>query len=275
MIDGNVPEADGNACNYDTERPGDPHGACRRRPTAGAPCSRRSPGRSQNNDTTASPCRARSGGQFAKEYQIGGQKPYDADYYLDYHRPVCSTRRRTPPTACVIAPGALPGARAGHGRRPERRGLGQQRRRRRAGATDFPRRRHHHAARSRSRTSPRTRRPARAASSRRSSTRRTSTRTARSRRTSTPDALRPDDVRSGPERGHRRDDGQQPHGRGRRRRRPDLAGVRRVRRHVELLPRLEHGRGLHLLGQPRRTATPHAASRSARATRRRRRGKGA
>ena len=79
-----------------------------------------------------------SGSKFTDEYQINGVKPYDADYYLNYHRPVFLDSSTTPPTACVIAPGALPGAantpasgRRAPARPPTGPGAGQA-------ATDFP-----------------------------------------------------------------------------------------------------------------------------------------
>ena len=51
-----------------------------------------------------------AGSMFSTEYQIGGAAPYDVGYYLNYHRPVAGDTSTSPTTACVVAPGALPGA---------------------------------------------------------------------------------------------------------------------------------------------------------------------
>ena len=109
MIDGNLPEAEGNACNYDMNGKVIPPGV--------APAANRwgnvlqaLTGTFENNAFNCIQMPRTSGGQFTKEYQINGIKPYDADYYLPYHRPVFLDSSTSPPTACVIAPGALPGA---------------------------------------------------------------------------------------------------------------------------------------------------------------------
>ncbi len=47
-----------------------------------------------------------AGSYFATEYSIDGKTPYDTNYYLPYHRPVVGTDLTT---ACVVAPGILPG----------------------------------------------------------------------------------------------------------------------------------------------------------------------
>ena len=137
MIDGNIPESEGNACNFD--------------PTTGKAIATASPpkpnrwgvllqaltGTFQNNYNCVSMPRA-SGSAFQSEYQINGVKPYDTDYYLNYHRPVMVDTSTTPATPCVLAPGSLPGAVPGtgvglngygSGNRPA--GQGQY-------ATDFP-----------------------------------------------------------------------------------------------------------------------------------------
>ena len=63
-----------------------------------------------------------SGTTFASEYQIGGVAPYDTGYYLPYERIVGYDSSTTPATACVYAPGWLPGATPGLGVGPN--GLG-------------------------------------------------------------------------------------------------------------------------------------------------------
>jgi type IV pilus assembly protein PilY1 len=53
---------------------------------------------------------------FNSEYQINGRSPYDVGYYLPFHRLVAQdTSGGTPGVACVVAPGALPGATATQG----------------------------------------------------------------------------------------------------------------------------------------------------------------
>ncbi len=47
-----------------------------------------------------------SGSYLTTEYQINGQQPYDANYLLPFHRPVVGTDMTS---ACVVAPGVLPG----------------------------------------------------------------------------------------------------------------------------------------------------------------------
>jgi type IV pilus assembly protein PilY1 len=57
-----------------------------------------------------------AGSTFASEYQIAGQVPYDTNYYLPFHRLVArDTSAGNPGVACVVAPGALPGAAASSG----------------------------------------------------------------------------------------------------------------------------------------------------------------
>jgi type IV pilus assembly protein PilY1 len=51
-----------------------------------------------------------SGSVFAKEYQIANVPPYDAGYYIPFHRPVAKdTTGGGTPVACNYAPGSLPG----------------------------------------------------------------------------------------------------------------------------------------------------------------------
>jgi type IV pilus assembly protein PilY1 len=58
-----------------------------------------------------------AGGTFGTEYQIGGVQPYDTNYYLPFHRMVTpdTTTVAGSTLACVYAPGALDGAKAGQG----------------------------------------------------------------------------------------------------------------------------------------------------------------
>ncbi|HEX8795689.1 MAG TPA: hypothetical protein VF765_32285 [Polyangiaceae bacterium] len=57
---------------------------------------------------------------FANEYDINGLQPYDANYYLPFHRmvardPNAAGATTLAPGACVIAPGVLNGAQMGQG----------------------------------------------------------------------------------------------------------------------------------------------------------------
>jgi type IV pilus assembly protein PilY1 len=114
MIDGNTPETDGNACNYDMM--GKAIGsAVPPQPNRWGSVIQALTGTFENNVYNCIDMPRTSGGQFTNEYQIGKVKPYDADYYLDYHRPVLLDSSTSPPTACVVAPGALPGALPGAG----------------------------------------------------------------------------------------------------------------------------------------------------------------
>ncbi len=137
MIDGRIPEASGNACNYDLNGQAIPAAAP---PTANrwGTVIQALTGTFENNQYNCIDMPRTSGGQFVKEYQIGGQKPYDADYYLHYHRPVLLDSSTTPPTACVIAPGSLPGALPGTGVGPTGAGSGNNGAGAGAAATDFP-----------------------------------------------------------------------------------------------------------------------------------------
>jgi type IV pilus assembly protein PilY1 len=49
------------------------------------------------------------GTPFDTEYAIAGQKPYDIEYYLPYHRPVAYQTTGGVTTACMVGPGKLPG----------------------------------------------------------------------------------------------------------------------------------------------------------------------
>ena len=72
-----------------------------------------------------------SGRLLTEEYQIGGVNPYDADYYLSYHRPVARDTTFAHDQACVYGPNSLPGATMGNGVGPNGNGSG-------GFATDFP-----------------------------------------------------------------------------------------------------------------------------------------
>ena len=180
MIDGNLPEADGNACNYDMTGKAIPS-AVAPQPNRWGNVLQALTGTFENSAYSCIQMSRASGGQFTNEYQIHGTKPYDADYYLDYHRPVLLDTSTSPPTACVVAPGSLPGAAPGTGVGPTGAGSGNNGpgpgrpppTSRPTGSSCGPSRRP---------ASPRTRPPAPAVSFRTSSTPRTSTRTAPSPR---------------------------------------------------------------------------------------------
>lgn len=72
----------------------------------------------------------RSSQRFSNEFKIAGVAPYDAGYFLPYHRPLTGA---SPATACTLAPSHLPGTSNGTGVGPG--ALGEP-----AGtlATDFP-----------------------------------------------------------------------------------------------------------------------------------------
>ena len=60
---------------------------------------------------------------FAREFSINGSKPYDADYFLPYHRPL--TGRVLPSdTLCAVTPWQMPGVATGSGVGPQRYGAG-------------------------------------------------------------------------------------------------------------------------------------------------------
>jgi type IV pilus assembly protein PilY1 len=136
MIDGKTPEADGNACNYTTA--GAPIAAAAPQPNRWASVIQALTGTFENNVFNCIDMPRASGSAFAKEYQIGGVKPYDTDYYLDYHRPVLLDSSTSPATACVIAPGLLPGAMPGAGVGPTGAGSGNRAAGNGQNATDFP-----------------------------------------------------------------------------------------------------------------------------------------
>jgi type IV pilus assembly protein PilY1 len=125
MIDNNLPENDGNTCNYEPVL-----GA--QLPLVNQPQANRwgvlvqaLTGTFQSGYNCISMPRT-TGSNFANEYQIGGVAPYDTNYYLNYHRPVMLDKSTVPPTACVVAPGALPGANPGQGVGPTGAGSGNR-----------------------------------------------------------------------------------------------------------------------------------------------------
>lgn len=63
----------------------------------------------------------RAGAAFKNEFKIAGVDPYDADYFLPYHRPLTGASAAT---ACTIAPYNLGGATSGQGIGPSGRGAG-------------------------------------------------------------------------------------------------------------------------------------------------------
>jgi type IV pilus assembly protein PilY1 len=137
MIDSNLPEIDGNPCNYDMNGKAIPT-AVPPQPNRWGTVIQALTGTFENNVYNCIDMPRASGGQFTKEYQIGGAKPYDADYYIDYHRPVFLDSSTSPPTACVIAPGALPGAAPGTGVGQTGAGSGSNGPGAGQAATDFP-----------------------------------------------------------------------------------------------------------------------------------------
>ncbi len=64
---------------------------------------------------------SRASNRFKSEYKIGGVNPYDADYFLPYHRPLTGQTTTVLPTVpnsgevCVTGPHHLPGASPGAG----------------------------------------------------------------------------------------------------------------------------------------------------------------
>ncbi len=66
--------------------------------------------------------------EFDLEYRINGNVPYDVDYFLPYHRPAAGNSAGT---ACLVAPGDLPGSPPGQGVGNPPKGAGGL-------ATDFP-----------------------------------------------------------------------------------------------------------------------------------------
>ncbi|MGH7272799.1 MAG: hypothetical protein ACREJ3_20405, partial [Polyangiaceae bacterium] len=78
------------------------------------------------------------GGTFASEYAIGSVSPYDTNYYLNFHRPIAEDTSTGTPTACVYAPGLLPGAPAGSGVGPSGAGSGGRGAGNGQSALDFP-----------------------------------------------------------------------------------------------------------------------------------------
>ncbi len=69
-----------------------------------------------------------SGSEFDSEYKINGISPYDVNYFLKYHRPATGSSAAT---ACLVAPGALPGVPGGQGVGTPPKSAG-------GNATDFP-----------------------------------------------------------------------------------------------------------------------------------------
>lgn len=133
MIDGNTPETDANAstptgtnaCNCVDNGPGN-NPTCNwtgTPPTANrwATVQQAFTGSLQNGfNCVAMPRLTGATATFGSEYQINGVAPYDANYYLPFHRmvardPNASGATTTSPAACVVAPGGLDGANPGQG----------------------------------------------------------------------------------------------------------------------------------------------------------------
>ncbi len=106
MIDGAVPEDEGNLCNFDPTTghavPVAPTAWCTEpRPAQAAGHAVDADHGSFRTTGCASPCRApRAARSRTRPAQINGVKPYDADYYLNYHRPVMVDADGTP---CVVS----------------------------------------------------------------------------------------------------------------------------------------------------------------------------
>jgi type IV pilus assembly protein PilY1 len=135
MIDGTLPESTPqNACNCDAAS-----GACtwtaQPAPNRWGVMLQSLTGSLQNGYNCAAMPRS-PGSVFATEYQIGGVPPYDVNYYIPYHRPIAEDTVTNPltPSACVYAPGALPGAPLG----PTGSGVGPQGVGAGGLSTDFP-----------------------------------------------------------------------------------------------------------------------------------------
>jgi type IV pilus assembly protein PilY1 len=137
MIDNNLPESEGNPCNFDPVTGAALPMAHPPQPNRWGVLVQALTGTFQNSYSCVAMPRT-PGSVFAQEYQIGGVAPYDTNYYLNYHRPVLVDTSTTPSTACVIAPGPLPGAAPGAGVGPTGAGAGTRAPGAGAYATDFP-----------------------------------------------------------------------------------------------------------------------------------------
>jgi type IV pilus assembly protein PilY1 len=120
MIDGSLPEANANggnnACQFGVQTTANRWGTTMQALTGDI-----QPYYSCVAESRAS---GAAGGTYSlmKEFQIAGKNPYDADYYLPFHRPVSyaapmgsSTPSAPGGTGCVFSPNALPGASFGQG----------------------------------------------------------------------------------------------------------------------------------------------------------------
>jgi type IV pilus assembly protein PilY1 len=137
MIDGNLPEQEGNVCNYDPTTGKVIATAAQPKPNRWGALLQALTGTFQNNYSCVTMPR-NSGSAFQTEYQINGNKPYDTDYYLPFHRPVILDTSTSPATPCVIAPGSLPGASPGTGVGANGYGSGNRAAGQGQYATDFP-----------------------------------------------------------------------------------------------------------------------------------------
>ncbi len=109
MLDGNTPESEGATCAYSYS--GNAVVANAATALTGTPPNRWGvemqalTGSMSSVFNCVSMPRA-SGSYLTTEYSIDGHQPYDANYMLPFHRPVTGTALAS---ACVIAPGVLPG----------------------------------------------------------------------------------------------------------------------------------------------------------------------
>ncbi len=125
MIDGSYPEANNaNKCVPGTQTPANRWGVALQALTGDLTPYYSCVAQPRNSTPVAAGAYS-----FNEEYKIAGHLPYDSSFYIDFHRPVVGSSLAT---ACVYAPGALPGAVTTNGVGPN--GLGI------AGtyATDFP-----------------------------------------------------------------------------------------------------------------------------------------
>lgn len=117
MIDGSYPEAvNANKCVPGTQTPPNRWGVALQALTGDI-----TPYYSCVQQPRTSTPYATGAYSFNDEYKIAGKLPYDSGFFIDFHRPVSGTSLAT---ACVTAPGGLPGALTPNGVGPTGAGLG-------------------------------------------------------------------------------------------------------------------------------------------------------